>query len=92
MPGQAHRRLNSKAPMSAEQMEMNRLKAERARVKIERDVAGKATAYFAKGLIEVRLHSSTRTRPHSVAALADVDNRALDGTLAAAVNPSIRFS
>jgi transposase len=37
-------------PVSAEQMEISRLKAELARVKMERDILGKATAYFAKGL------------------------------------------
>ena len=35
--------------VSAEQMEMARLRAELARVKMERDILGKATAYFAKG-------------------------------------------
>jgi transposase len=34
--------------VSAEQMEIARLKAELARVKMERDILGKATAYFAK--------------------------------------------
>ena len=36
-------------PESAEQMEIRRLRAELARVKMERDILGKATAYFAKG-------------------------------------------
>ena len=40
---------SSKA-VSAEQMEISRLRAELARVKMERDILGKATAYFAKGL------------------------------------------
>ena len=40
---------NSK-PVSAEQMGLSRLRAELARVKMERDILGKATAYFAKGL------------------------------------------
>ena len=35
-------------PVSAEQMEIARLRAEVARVKMERDILGKATAYFAK--------------------------------------------
>jgi len=35
-------------PVSAEQMEITRLRAELARVKMERDILGKATAYFAK--------------------------------------------
>ena len=33
---------------SAEQREISRLRAELARVKMERDILGKATAYFAK--------------------------------------------
>ncbi len=36
-------------PVSAEQMEIARLRAELARVKMGRDILGKATAYFAKG-------------------------------------------
>jgi transposase len=39
---------SSKA-VSVEQMEISRLRAELARVKMERDILGKATAYFAKG-------------------------------------------
>ena len=35
--------------VSAEQMEISRLRAERARVTMERDILGKATAFFAKG-------------------------------------------
>ena len=35
-------------PVSAEQMELARLRAETARVKMERDILKKATAYFAK--------------------------------------------
>ena len=35
--------------VSAEQMEISRLRAELARVTMERDILGKATAYFAKG-------------------------------------------
>jgi len=34
--------------VSVEQMEISRLRAELARVKIQRDILGKATAYFAK--------------------------------------------
>jgi transposase-like protein len=34
--------------VSAEEMEISRLRAELARVKMERDILGKATAYFAK--------------------------------------------
>ena len=37
-------------PVSPEQMEIARLRAELARVKMERDILGKATAYFAKSL------------------------------------------
>ena len=39
---------DSKAKVRAEQMEISRLRAELARVKMERDILGKATAYFAK--------------------------------------------
>ena len=35
-------------PVSAEQMELARLRAELARVKMERDILKKMTAYFAK--------------------------------------------
>ena len=35
-------------PVSAQEMEISRLKAELARVKMERDILEKATAYFAK--------------------------------------------
>ena len=38
-------------PVNAEQMEISRLRAELARVKMERDILGKATAYFARGSI-----------------------------------------
>ena len=38
-----------KVQVSAEQMEISRLRAELARVTMERDILGKATAYFAKG-------------------------------------------
>jgi len=34
--------------VSADQIEISRLRAELARVKMERDILGKATAYFAK--------------------------------------------
>ena len=51
---QAHRQgrlqeVSGKAGVTAEQMEISRLRAELARVKMERDILGKATAYFAKG-------------------------------------------
>src|SRR5271157_3720578 len=39
---------SSKPLVSAEQMETSRLRAELARVTMERDILGKATAYFAK--------------------------------------------
>ena len=35
-------------PVSAEQMELARLRAELSRVRMERDILKKATAYFAK--------------------------------------------
>ena len=38
-------------PVSAEQMEISRLRAELARVKMEPGSLGKATAYFARGSI-----------------------------------------
>ena len=38
----------SKHQVTAEQMEISRLRSELARVTIERDILGKATAYFAK--------------------------------------------
>ena len=38
-------------PVSAEQMEISRLRAELARVRMEPGILGKATAYFAKGSI-----------------------------------------
>ena len=38
-------------PVNAEQMEFSRLRAELARVKVQRDILGKATAYFARGSI-----------------------------------------
>src|ERR1039457_1682681 len=38
-----------KSAVTAEQMEISRLRAELARVTKERDILGKATAYFAKG-------------------------------------------
>ncbi|MBV9304544.1 MAG: IS3 family transposase, partial [Acidobacteriaceae bacterium] len=40
----------SSRTISAEQMEISRLRAELTQVKMERDILGKATAYFAKGL------------------------------------------
>jgi transposase len=39
----------SKPQVTAEQMEISRLRAELARVTMERDILGKATAFFAKG-------------------------------------------
>ncbi len=39
---------SSAKPVSAEQMEISRLRAELARVKMERDILKKATAYFAR--------------------------------------------
>ena len=40
---------DSRSKVSAEQMEISRLRAELPPVKMERDILGKATAYFAKG-------------------------------------------
>jgi transposase len=40
---------DSASKVSGEQMEISRLRAELACVKMERDILGKATAYFAKG-------------------------------------------
>jgi transposase len=40
---------SGKSKVSTEQMEISCLRAELARVKMERDILGKATAYFAKG-------------------------------------------
>jgi len=45
-------RLNGSArgsTLTTEQMEIRRLRAELAQVKMERDILGKATAFFAKG-------------------------------------------
>ena len=38
-------------PVSAEQMELTRLRVELAKVKMERDILKKATAYFARELV-----------------------------------------
>jgi transposase len=35
-------------PVSPEQMELARLRAENARLRMERDILGKATSYFAR--------------------------------------------
>jgi transposase len=40
---------SGKHQVTVEQMEISRLRAELARVTMERDILGKATAYFAKG-------------------------------------------
>jgi len=40
---------STRSAPSAEQMEIRRLRAELARVTMERDILGKATAFFAKG-------------------------------------------
>ena len=40
---------SGKSKVSAEPMEISRLRAELARVTMERDILGKATAYFAQG-------------------------------------------
>jgi transposase len=41
--------VSGNAGVTAEQMEISRLRAKLARVTMERDILGKATAYFAKG-------------------------------------------
>ena len=41
--------VTGKSTVTAEQMEISRLRAELARVTMERDILGKATAFFAKG-------------------------------------------
>ena len=51
---QAHRsgkleETSGRKTVTSEQMEISRLRAELARVKMERDILGKATAFFAKG-------------------------------------------
>ncbi len=43
------KQVGGKSGVTAEQMEISRLRAELARVTMERDILGKATAYFAKG-------------------------------------------
>ena len=40
--------MSTSSAVSAEQMEISRLRAELSRVKMERDILKKATAYFAK--------------------------------------------
>jgi len=40
---------DSRSTVTAEQMEISRLRADLARVTMERDILGKAMAYFAKG-------------------------------------------
>jgi transposase len=41
--------VSGKTVVTAAQMEVSRLRADLARVTMERDILGKATAYFAKG-------------------------------------------
>jgi transposase len=41
--------VSGKHQVTAEQMEIGRLRAELARVTMERDILGRATAYFEKG-------------------------------------------
>ena len=45
----SHRFADRRSKVTAEQMEISRLRAELARVTMERDILGKAMAYFAKG-------------------------------------------
>ena len=42
--------MNAK-PINAEQMELSRLRAENAQLKMERDILKKASAYFARDLV-----------------------------------------
>ena len=69
-----------------EQMEISRLRAELARVTMERDILGKATAYFAKGRSEVRLHPTPPARLADLGAVpgARRQRRRLSRTLGAA--------
>lgn len=49
---------SQKAPeVTAEQMEIARLRAENARLKMERDIAKKAAAYFAQDVLQSTLGS-----------------------------------
>jgi transposase len=52
-------------PVSAEQMEIARLRAVLARVKMERDIPGKATAHFAKERVELPLKLRSYSCPMS---------------------------
>src|SRR5580704_6224834 len=49
----------SRSKVTAEQMEISRLRAELARVTMERDILGKAMAYLPRGRSEVRLDSTS---------------------------------
>ena len=49
---------SGKHQVTAEQMEISRLRAELTRVTMERDILGKATAYFAMGGIPTKLRST----------------------------------
>jgi transposase-like protein len=51
LAGQGELQGAGERPVSAEQLELARLRAELARVKMERDILKKATAYFAKDLL-----------------------------------------
>ncbi len=53
-------------PVSAEQMELARLRAELSRVKMERDILKKATAYLQRIRCEVRLDREERRSRTSV--------------------------
>lgn len=45
-------RQKSEAPVTAEQMELTRLRAEVVRLRMERDIAKKAAAYFAQDTLQ----------------------------------------
>jgi len=49
---QGHALGDADKPVSPEQMELARLRAELARVKMERDIAKKAAAYFAQDVLQ----------------------------------------
>ena len=62
----------SRSKVTAEQMEISRLRAELARVTMERDILGKAMAYFAKGQ---KCQGRSKTRPVWRSKSRPVDSR-----------------
>jgi hypothetical protein len=65
-------------PVSAEQMEISRLRADLARVKMERDILRKATAYFARGSGCWRTAVSRRALPACVVLPTGLSLRGVD--------------